>query len=502
MSSLEAGLAKTHPSIRRLTNLLAGLALVSSLAVSVIVLVHGFRLLPWSYETSRPEVFVLEGVRRVAEGRELYRPLGSLPFVVPVYNPLTYWVPGVVSAWLNADHQGMLLVGRSLSYVASILLAGVLAGIVWRLTRSRRAALLTSFLPFPFHSVALTDFFRLRPESPASLLTLLGVGLVIHGRRGSLAAAAVAMFLAFAFKQSFIAAPVATLTYLLASRRWAAAFEFAALMAGLLGIFFATMAMSTRGAYFQDTFTALACNDVRPAQQVPAHAHFIWVRAWALALAALIAAFVLARDRRARFLMVYLGVTAIWTCWSAGKHGANINYWGEFALLSILITGLAVGLDTSGRWERLALLALVTAFAGQCLADPSPRGLWMDSLSFEALDRYVERFRAHDGPWLITNERVAARVGQPEVLDWYLLDILVEKGVLDPEPLLVRIRTGHYGLVAVGPNTNTRLEARVLEEVRAGPYGRIWDREPWNRMFVFERLGVQGGSSPAPGDTR
>ena len=45
------------------------------------------------YPTGVTELYIADGIGAVARGEPIYPPLDSLPFVVRVYNPLTY-LPG------------------------------------------------------------------------------------------------------------------------------------------------------------------------------------------------------------------------------------------------------------------------------------------------------------------------------------------------------------------------------------------------------------------------
>ncbi|MFN8178454.1 MAG: hypothetical protein U0167_11005 [bacterium] len=463
--------------------------LLPGILIVAAVLRRGFHLLAEPYETSVPEALVLDGARRVAEGRALYGHLGVLPFVVHVYNPLMYVVPGWASRLLGLDLERTLWLGRTISFASSLALSAVLAGFVWKSTGSRRAGALALAGPFVFHASILTDFYRLHPESEGLLFTILGVALTFGRRAWSLGAAALCFFIAFAFKQSFVAAPVGTLLHLVVSRRRHDAVVFATTLGVLLVVFFTGMGAATRGAYFEDTFLALACNDVSLRYGLSQMGKSC-VASWALLLAALPAAVVVASTRRYRVLFAYLAVLASWSVYSAGKYGAGLNYFAELWLLLFLFAALAAG-ERAARWlPQTAVIVALAAHVGLHAGRLSDADLGL--FAFSRSDPYVQHFAAHAGPRLILGDRVAVHVGDPEVLDCMLLDELVRKGVIDPAPLLERIRSGYYALVAVPQNPPWAVQTLILKAAASGPYERVWEAESWNSWTVFERAGEAG----------
>jgi hypothetical protein len=280
------------------------------------------------------------------------------------------------------------------------------------------------------HRVALTDFFRLRPESPALLFTLAGVWVVASRPRGEPYLAAVFFFVAFAIKQPFVAAPVATFVFLLAARRFADAGRFAAALGGLLAFFFAALYATTGTDYFASAIVSMRSNDVAVLASLAEHGPAVFGFAWGVALAGCVAAASLLPRPEARFFAFYLPLLLAWTLYASGKIGADINYYAELALLLVLLCALAI--DFRGTTTRaLASCAILALLAVQ---------------SSVSLQRH-------------------GRLGEPLKASFIDYGPVVEAYRRTPEPRLVT-----HEIVAVPTHGTSGIEPRILDAVRAGPY--------------------------------
>jgi hypothetical protein len=483
------------------------LAVPGLLAVAQ-VLAGGFQVVDLPWATNPPEAYVLDGALRVAEGRAPYGRLGELPFVTHVYNPLTYVTAGGLAAALRLDVFGTLVAGRVLALGSSLLLGAVLFATVRARTGSAKLGLLAGLAPFFFFRILLTDFFRMRPESPGLLLTFAGAGAVLCGKRPALAG--VLFALALGWKQSFVAAPAAALAHFALARRWRDFLELGGTMAGLLALGGAAVALWAGEAWVDCAVRALAANPVHPVQAFRDQGGPLARAVGGLFLAAPFALARLAAERRHAFLSIYAALCGGWTLYSAGKVGASLNYWSELGVLLVLVAalGAARGGPARGALAAAALLCV----AGNVLAGVltgAPTRAWRQAVHAPRGDfaTYVERFGAHEGPRLIMEERVAVQVRDPEVLDWLLLQVLSRGGLVDAGPLYRRVADGHYGLVAIDPLSSTpqgkAFARKIREAVERGPYRRIWQGQPWNAMDVFERIAAapraaHGSAGSAP----
>jgi hypothetical protein len=446
------------------------------LAVGVLragaVLIHGAEAVRIPYESTRPETFILNGARQVADGLPLYLPLGEEPYVVNVYNPLTYLPAGLYTRWFGTDLDGTLFLGRVTSYVASLLLLLLLAGFVWHRERDWKAALLLA-LAIPFwHWPTLTDFYRFRPESPALFFTFGGVAAFFSATRYRLPLSAVLFFVALLFKQSFISAPIAVAVTLAVRRDLRGLLAFGLPLGGLLVLFFLTMFLATGRAHFDNTILSMAVNEVHPVERF-LHGYLKQVAAsfWGPILALPAALCLTGRSRKYGLLLVYFCVCLVWTFYSAGKDGASVNYYSELAILSLVIISISLGIQTrDGPLPRLLVLIVLctnvfaTTLRGESIGSSGIRVRAPD------IARELARYETLPGRKLITHEGIAVRAGEVVGLDWYLLTRLKEAGLLSLEPVFRRLSEGHYDTVVLDRRAWTGPQERWLAALRRGPY--------------------------------
>jgi len=438
---------------------------------SVYVLINGAQLLHLPFESTKPEAFILHGIQRIAQHEPLYQPLGEMPFIVHVYNPLTYVLPGLAGRMFDLDSPHMLLVGRYISYLSTLILGVLLAVWVKRTTGDWKSALLAGLGIFYFHAVALTDFFRCRPESPGLLFTFSGVIMLLSAWRWRAPASAVLFFLAFLYKQSFIAAPISAAAFFLLAKQYRHALTFSLTIAGLLMAFCIIMYRTTQERYFQNAVVALAVNDVRPIESAATVYGKPLVQAlYGLLPAVPLAVSVLIAGKNQFYLIIYFFVCLGWSFYSAGKIGAQANYYAEFAVLSLVIVALAAG---SREWQRRPIvLAMLGLLASQALIGIAHHGILGERIPVAGKDvtPYVERYKQVFGSKLITHEEIAIHLGEIVGLDWVLLEHLAEKRRIDLSSIFRQISKGAYAMVILNQHVATRLEMRILYAVKEGPY--------------------------------
>lgn len=474
--------------LRRALPLLLLLSLAPAFPAVFHVLVEGVHVarLPWA--TSRPEAFILDGVSRVATGRPLYSDIHALPFVVHVYNPAVYLTVGIAARILKLGWSGMLFLGRGLSYACAVLLAALLGLIVKRETGSRLGAALIAVAFFYFYPPLPSGFYRLRPEMPAALATFGAVAILLSSHRLRIPAAAALFFVAFSFKQPFVSAPIAAFLFLFTSGARRDALELAGWLGTLIVLFFGAMTLWSGGHYWENAILSMAWDEVHPLGNLRAEWPALRNRLVGLFVAALPALFVLARSRRHRLLVWYLGVSAAVTFYTAGKFGSDLNYYAELGTILLLVATLGAYL-ARGPLRWCILLPLV-AFVWIDVVDGRSWHRRFDGVESVDLDSYVDLFRDLKGPLLCTNERLAIRLGDPEVFDWVLMRHLAERGHYDKSLLFDRIANGYYAHVIVDRKITSRLEVEVFQAVRAGPYERSAPDETRGAMQLFRRRGM------------
>lgn len=448
--------------------LLPLLALLPGLYRCGHVLIDGMRLVFHPYETTMPESLVLYGAMRVARGERLYPDIGSIPYVIDVYNPLAYLPAGIAGFLFKLDLEGIRLAGRLMSYASLVLLAGLIAWWVLRVQGRKLWAALAGLLLFYFAWPFLSDFFCVRPDVTGLLMAMGAVGCIGIARNpdrvglSHVAGASALCFVAFLYKQWFIAAPVAIGVYLLLCRQWKACAQFSLLYGGAVVLFLGLMTLLTGDAYYQNAIMSMAVDDVRPIEAIMMRPESLRLKhhAYGLLLAFPFALLGLARDPRHLLLLVYFFISALWTFYSSGKFGASLNYFSEVVALMILMVGMALAHREVRRVAKIAILCMLAVQVYATLFLHGPRGEWIEAKApfSQAL---VEAYRDEPGEVFISNESLAIHAGRITALDWLLLDHLWGKGLLQLNDVADKIGRGEYSKIVLNEPTQTGLEWHV-----------------------------------------
>jgi hypothetical protein len=449
------------------------------------VFADGAAALPIPFSTSRPEAFVLDGAMRVLDGAALYASLESSPTTVHLYNPLSYVTPALLASVVDGGAVSLLFAGRLVSLLATVILSVLLGFWAYAEYRSWLAAASAAALPLFFHEIALTQFFRLRPETAATVACAAAV--LCYSRRSEgrprVAATAIFCLLAFAFKQSFIAAPVAIAIHLATNREWRSLGAFCLFLGGGIALLYGHMTWLTEGAFLENTLFAMASNELFLDQALQTYGRYFAANSYGLLLA-LPAAVLIAGKTLGRSgpFLVYWGVALAWNVFSAGKVGSSSNYFAEFGVATVMLVthGLFVPIRIDatklGRaWRAfvwgplLAQVLLVVAYDGQAKRPV----IYRDDAGVD-LTSYMERYASNEGK-LILHEKIAIQLGQPKGYDWFLTDILAEQGRVDVGFIASAIEQGAYEYVVFSQKPYSRLELLYHRAASSGPYERSYE---------------------------
>jgi hypothetical protein len=452
------------------------LFLLAALLPAGAAFYEGAWLLNQPTETSRTEAFILNGAARLAKGEGLYPPLAEPPYIVHVYNPLTYLAAGMAGRLFGLGMTGMRFVGRSLSFLAALALSLLLLRWVLRETGSRRAAAVAGIGLFFYHLIALVESYRFRPELPALFLTFAGAAVFTSRWRRRIEGAAVLFFFAFAFKQSFIAAPVAAFLYLLLKRDIRRAARFAAVLSGLLAGFFLLMFALTGRDYFDNAIVSMATNEMMVRHHFGSHYRFVTDALYSLLIATPVAIGILMAERRGGYLLVYLPICLVWAVVSAGKIGADYNYYSESAVLLLVVVAMGLGVGVFRRPAATLLILLVLNFhVYSSILDNGWRGRKIEcEVQLVDYRDLIARYRAMPGSKLITEEIIAVHAGDPVGFDWFLLELLEKEGLVDLTPIYRGIEQGEYETIVIARPKTSKAEAIMHRLAEKGPYRQTY----------------------------
>jgi len=468
----------------RAARILLAAVLILAAADCLRILYDGFEHVLRRYPTCVTELYIVDGIRSLARGEPVYPEVGGLPLLIRVYNPMTYVPAGLLGRLFPDDFDALLVAGRVVPYLSTFLF---LFGVGYYTQQRFRSSLLTAFAPvlmLIMHSSTLTDFFRNRPEMPALALTFAGWFAFELRVRAWPVLSALLLVAAFAFKQSFVSAPIAVLLLLAHAREGRSLLVFVAVsaLAGLTLLLGSYLFLGS--GYFSHTVTLLFVNPVSPLRASAYFYPILVQRHWgAFFPAALLAVSWLVYRGREKPLCTYLGVCLLWTTYAHGKTGADLNYHGELSILMALAVVVATGtmMQVRSRWAPVPVagiaLFLVWGIAAHgygwnrvCLnrIRPTPH-CTVTAPPFGDVRAVAEAYRSRSDEALILQPEIALRTGHPVALDPGLLTLLFRVGALDLEPLLAEVRLRRPAIIVL-PRRPIGYQIRVARQALAAGY--------------------------------
>jgi hypothetical protein len=211
---------------------------------AILQISHWPQRLEYPGEEDAAEGTQLAEMVHLRQGIHIYRVPSQGEFDSAIYGPLSYLVGAAV---INPSRPTYLPL-RLLSLGATIALIVLGAVFVSKLTRQKMGGVLAAAILL---STAFISRYGVsaRADMVALLLAFSGFVVFYNARESqrALVFAAVLMLLSFFYKQQFIGAPVAIFSYLVSTRRFQRAIEFAAFMgigAGILVALFSLLIFS------------------------------------------------------------------------------------------------------------------------------------------------------------------------------------------------------------------------------------------------------------------
>jgi hypothetical protein len=447
------------------------------------------------------EAEVLHSALRLARGESIYPVMGSYPYINTPYPPLYI---ALCAAALRLTGVSFLP-GRLISLAAGGATLILAAAIVWRETRSKAGAALAAAL------LVSVGFFAywimlMRVDALALALSVLGLLLAMRGRH---LAAALVFAAALFTRQSAVAAPAAVLAGLLLERRGREAARFALAMGIAVIIPFAALMILTRGWFYAHAFKVLAIQVwfwSGLAREVGQTLH-----SWPAfaAVGAAVAAWALVR-RRARTLALYFIAGSLLSL-SAGKLGASMNYFLDFAAAASILIALAYAesLRSWGENARARLAAVALSLAMTCQLAAMGYGFVgvMQRIVLEPTSplharAVLERIEQTRGPILCEDYGLLDLAGRRVLLEPFEFARMVRAGLANPEPVLEDVRRRRFALIVMRINPATQGYLGVYRDANAGRwFGPVVDEIRANytlreRYFIYYLLTPNSPPSP------
>lgn len=321
----------------------------------------GITRISWPWSLDFVEGINLNAVLHLADGGNIYRHNGPDGFLSAPYTPLFYLL-NVPFAWLSGPS---LASGRAMSFIATILIAGLLGYVVWRASRLLIPAILSGVLWISLGPTIVWSAFY-KQDIPAVMLDLAGLAVVASNPAGRRIYVGALLFaLAFYTKQSAISAAAATGIWLLL-RDWRLGLRFALALGGMVLVPFFVGNVALRGGLWEHLveYHALPHSDRRWRRAIGRLAGEFWplLAIYGVALLGLVAA-LWRRDGKLRdglstlWIPVVLYTLLGWasTLSKLGYEGANYNHLLDGLLPTCLLVGLLLaalwrGVANDGRW--------------------------------------------------------------------------------------------------------------------------------------------------------
>lgn len=454
---------------------------------------------PWAWDYAEPIVY--GQAARLLKHEPLYQALGEPPFTVTAYTPLYYYAVAGVHALLGPGFA----VGRTLSFLSGLVAAVCVAALTTWLARSAWAGVVAATIFLGLGFTGSVPWFALyRVDTLGLAFSLLAICVsTVATRPRDLIAAGVLAGLALLTKQTFFAAFLAPLIWLLPNRRRDAVL-FGATALITVGAPCVLFAISTP-AFVENTILANV-NPIAPAQVGFLLPAFEFSLGPPLVLAGLQAITPSSISTSSSRLIVLYWVFSAVTLLGLLKFGAFYNYWIEFAAGTAVLSTLCIW-STRSAFKSLLLRILSFAPIWLLILDlawiaytvvitiPPSVALAQDAGRRAEFRQLVERVRNEPSPVLAEPMDVLVLADRPILLEPVIFGILQRQGMWNPAPLVRSVCDGDVKLLV--------LEVPLPTLAEYAPFGVPWWPEPVIRALQarMQPIGQLAGRqlyAPAP----
>ena len=422
-------------------------------AGALLTLAYQSQAITFPYALDYGEGPMLDQALRLNAGDAIYSAdLRSAPFTISNYPPLFLLCMSLCARLFGAAYW----YGRSLSGVSAFAIAGCLALLVQRRTRSTLAATITGllFLSFPF----VTTWSALCKSDLLALALTCAALLTVGGQcceRTTWIVASVLFLAAICTRQThLLAGPLAAVVTLRAdSGGWRAPLQLVASIALGLAVLVAIGLSCTQGGLF----THLLLANVNSFEFAELRDGFAYLWSSSHLAICIGVAILFLRGRSPLFALASsfllgaaLSATAI------GKLGSNYNYFLELCAALSLAAGAVIGWLTTGEHLRLVRVAVLCALAWQGLSFSSStlassvedlREHWGQLAELKQLRQLVHAARAP----VLADEQIGVLplAGKPIYLQPFEFTQLARAGTWDEAPLLRAIERRTFAYVVL-----------------------------------------------------
>jgi hypothetical protein len=449
--------------------LVAGVILVGVLRTALFLAYAGI-VLP----SPRP-AFQLEGVFvhfawRAEHGRAMYPEGDGYPYTVNLVAPFYSRLVGAVGRLVHADISGLMHVGRTVSFLASLAAAAIAVAFLY--TRQGRLAAMAG-ASFALGSAPMVGFAVMtRPDALADLLGLAGFlsACYVRGSRRSAVAAGILLGLACLTKQTAgVYVVAAALALWVDGRDGRRSILVAATAAATTGLIVALAAVGGEPQILASLFgqTAVPLDGGQRlgvlrllARTSPELPWFAVLGCW------LWTSGPFREPKLAVLAVVLLGAAFV----TSAKLGSDLNYFLGLRFFEVVVVGTLcralVGRAPARSWQPLGILAVglllslpsVWHVAGALRCAEREASFRRTAAGQQAAGRFqVYRMAAENPAFTLftDSDRLAVYQGdRAAFVDAYLFRLRVTEGHLHPSELIGRIASRRFELIVLSADVN------------------------------------------------
>lgn len=453
------------------TILLGGLAIYI-----VFFIIESIILINYPYQISYGEGFILNQAVIISQGQSIYQDITNYPYLVGNYPPVYPFLCALFVKIFGVSFAP----GRFISFIA-VILSGFLIYIILKENRrlqkgSFKESIVISALFFLASPYIFYTYPLYRVDALALLFSLAGLYFVFKFENRKSVYFSIPFFiLALYTKQSFIAAPIASLIYLTFKNIKRGIIYFIFLSLVYVSIFLLLNNL-TGGQYCLHNFTYNANTfSILFAIRMCVSALQIHAILFTFAFAYII--HIIIRKKLSLFA-IYLIITALMAI-SIGKIDSGINYFGELVACSCIILGIFLNeteftnkeskniLIVTGLLLQLILFAHMPYLTGHTPTNTDKKNA--EKISLEIINT-PGSILSEDGGLLVVNRRQI--LFQP-----FVFTQLARQNLWDQGKFVADITEKRFSLIILTFNINYEIDKERLTEEMAEAIRRSYYSE-------------------------
>ena len=324
--------------------------------------------LSYPYQIDYGEGFLLNQAKMLSEGKNIYKDISEMPFIISNYPPLYPLIWSFFVRFLGVSFFG----GRLISIFSCLLTSIIIYKLVLKNTGDRKVAIISGliFLASPYvyfwGVLARVDFLGL-------FLSLFGIYLILEKQKSGVFLS-IPVFVASIFtKQSFIVAPISAFIYLLFRKERKLALKFGSYLLIPSLALFSFLNCITENQFFYHVLLYNA-NPFSLYLAISSYISFLW-KHWGILLLSLYFLTTEKNDGKT-LLKIYFFLSSLFA-FTVGKVGSSVNYFLEVIAVSSMLSGFSVHRIMESENEQikkflnLILILQMVSFAHAPFVHPS-----------------------------------------------------------------------------------------------------------------------------------